>query len=94
MLRYPLTPVPLSLCHPDGARQNTPIPTLPVKLENCITSSSPGTIDVRIVDGMFFLHLFVDLPPTFGPSAKLILQQVRKQRVTEIHLLFDKQPIY
>ena len=39
---------------------------------------------------MFFLHLFVDLLLTFGPLAKLILQQVCKQRGTEIHLIFGK----
>ena len=39
---------------------------------------------------MFFLHLFVDLLLTFGSLEKFILQQVCKQRGTEIHLLFDK----
>ena len=92
VLRYPLTPVLLSLCHPDGTMQNTPKSKLLVELENCINSCSPGdlTIDVKIVDGMFFLHLFVDLSLTFGSLAKLILQQVSKQRGTEIHLIFDK----
>ena len=92
VLRYPLTPVLLSLCHPDGTMQNTPKSKLLVELENRINSCSPGdvTIDVKIVDGMFFLHLFVDLSLTFGPLAKLILQQVSKQRGTEIHLIFDK----
>ena len=74
VLQYPLTPVPLSLCHPDETMQNTPKSKLLVELQNCINSCSPGTIDVRFVDGMFFLHLFVDLPLTFGPLAKLILQ--------------------
>ena len=90
VLRYLLTPVPLSLCHPDETMQSTPKSKLLVELQNRINSCSPGTIDVRIVDGMFFLHLFVDLPLTFGPLAKLILQQVCKQRGTEIHLIFDK----
>ena len=73
MLRYPLTPVLLSLCHPDGTTQNTPKSKLLVALENRINSCSPGTIDVKIVDGMFFPHLFVDLPLKFGPLAELIL---------------------
>ena len=42
--------------------QNTTKSKLLVELENHINSCSPGTIDVRIIDGMFFLHLFVDLP--------------------------------
>ena len=48
VLRYPLTPVPLSLCHPDGTMQKNQVKL--VKLENCINSCSPGTTDVRIVD--------------------------------------------
>ena len=42
--------------------QNTTKSKLLVELENHINSCSSGTIDVRITDGMFFLHLFVDLP--------------------------------
>ena len=39
---------------------------------------------------MFFLHLFLDLPLTFGPLEKSILKQVCKQRGMEIDLLFNK----
>ena len=59
-------------------------------LENRINSCNIGPIDVRIVNGMFFLHHFVNLPLTFGPLAKLILQQFWKQRGTEIHLIYNK----
>ena len=90
MLRYPLTPFPLSLCHLDGTMQNTPQFKLLLELENCINSSSLGTIDVRTANGIFFLHLFVDLPLSFSPLAKFILQQVCKLKSTEIHLVFDK----
>ena len=57
-----------------------------------INSCSPRPTDVRIVNGMFFLHLFVDYLLRFGPLAMLILQQICKQRITEIHLVIDKNP--
>ena len=56
-----------------------------------INSCSPKTIDIKIVNGMFFLHPFADLPLIVGPLEKLILQKVSKQRgelsCTEIHLI-------
>ena len=61
-----------------------------VELDKRINSCSPGTIDKRIIDGIFFLHLFDDLPVIFGPLEKLIFLQVCKQRGMEIHLVFDK----
>ena len=39
---------------------------------------------------MFFLHLFVDLPATFGELAKYILQRICKQKGNQIHMVFDK----
>ena len=89
MLRYPLIPVRLSLCHPDGTMQNTPKSKQLFELEKWINSCSSVTIDIRIVDVMVFLHLFADLLIIFGPYI-WILKQVFKQRDTEIHLLFDK----
>ena len=90
VLKYPLTPVPLSLCHPDGIMQKTPKSKLLLELEKRIATRNPHNIDIRIIDGMFFLHLFVELPPTFGALAILILKQVCKQKGNEIHLIFDK----
>ena len=56
-----------------------------------INSCSPETIDIKIVNGMFFLHPFADLPLIVGPLEKLILLKVSKQRgklsCTEIHLI-------
>ena len=90
VLKYLLTPVPLSICHPDGIMQKTPKSKLLVELEKRVNPRSPGTIDIKIIDGMFFLHLFVNLPATFGALATLIFKQVCKQKGNEIHLVFDK----
>ena len=89
-LKYPLTPIPLSLCHPDGIMQKTPKSKLLIELERRVQPSNPEFIDVKIIDGMFFMHLFINLPSKFGDAAKCILQQLCKQAAKEIHLVFDK----
>ena len=43
-----------------------------------------------MIDGMFFLHLFVELPPTFGALATLILRRVCRQSGNEVDLVCDK----
>ena len=53
-LTYPLTPVPLSLCHLDGSMQKTPKTKLLQELEKRVKSTSPSHIDVTIIDAMFF----------------------------------------
>ena len=68
VLRYPLTPLPLSLCHTDGRIQSTPKSTLLNEIEARVTCVLPEYIDVIIVDGMFFVHLFIDLPSTISQS--------------------------
>ena len=47
-------------------------------------------IDVRIPNAIVFLHLFVNLPPTFAALVKLILKQVCQKTSIEIYLVFDK----
>lgn len=56
VLQYLLTPV--LLCHPDWTLQNTPKFKQQLELEKLIDSYRPGTIHVRIVDGMFLLLIF------------------------------------
>ena len=55
-----------------------------------VQSAAPGNIDITIIDGMFFLHLFPDLPSTFGSVASHILRQICRQKGNETHLIFDK----
>ena len=66
VLKYPLTPVPLSLCHVDGSMQKSPKAALMKHLETKVVSQPPLSIDVTIIDAMFFLHLYQNLPATFG----------------------------
>ena len=60
------------------------------ELENKVQSVAPGNIDITIIDGMFFLHLFPDLPSTFGFVASHILRQICRQKGNEIHIIFDE----
>ena len=76
ILKYPLTSVPLSLCHIDGTMQKTPKTKLLQELENRVKFIGPTYVDVTIIDGMFFLHLLIDLPQTVGQTATVILRKV------------------
>ena len=60
-----------------------------MELENRINFCGPGTIDVKIVDSMFFLHLFVDLSLTFSPLEKLI--KIASKEVQKSILYLIKQ---
>ena len=90
ILTYPLTPVPLSLCHLDGSMQKTQKTKLLQELEKRVKSTSPSHIDVTIIDAMFFLHLLFDLPQTFGQIATVILKRVCNVKSRVIHLVFDE----
>ena len=87
---FPLTPIPLSLAHIDGGMLKTPKAKLLKELEQRIESDEPPFVDVYIADGFFFLHLFVDIPSSFGALAKKILTKLCSQNAREIHILFDK----
>ena len=65
VLKYPLTPIPpLSLCHVDGSMLKTTKVALLTDLEKRVQCNDPPSVDVLIIDGMFFLHLMHDLPAT------------------------------
>ena len=72
VLKYPLAPIPLSLCHVDGTLQKTQKSKLLTDLEGFIVHTEPRTINVIIVDAMFFLHLINDPPTTFGDISKFV----------------------
>ena len=84
VLTYPLTPIPLSLCHIDGKMNKTPKSTLMKELEKSSILSNPQSNDVAIVAGMFFLHLLSNLPETFGAVSKAIF----KNLCSSFYLLF------
>ena len=54
LFKFPLTPVPLSLCHVDGSMLKTHKLKLMRELEQRIFTTDPGHADVTIVNGMFF----------------------------------------
>ena len=90
ILSYPLIQVPLALSHADGLMQKTPKVKLLHELEAQVKSTPPSKIDTTIIDGMFFLHLLVDLPSSFGQVAMHILKRVCSSNSNTIHLVFDK----
>ena len=91
ILKYPLTPVPSSLCHIDGNMNKTPKAKLLDHLEKTTTvSRHPVTVHVLIIDGMFFLHLLQDLPETYGSISRFILKRICTLRASRIDVVFDK----
>ena len=80
ILKYPLTPVPLSLSHADGTMQKTVKVKLSNELQKRVKTVNPTGVDVTVIDGLFFLHLLIDLPTNFGSIASFILHRVCKQK--------------
>ena len=90
VLSFPLTPTPLSLSHADGTMLKTQKSKLMEELESRISSEKPNHVDVIIIDAMFFLHLWKNLPATFGSIARFLLIKTFAQKGNKIHLAFDK----
>ena len=59
-------------------------------LEGIIVHTEPRSINVNIVDALFFLHLINYLTTTFGDIRKFILSRLCKLECDQIHLVFDK----
>ena len=60
------------------------------ELESRIFNEKTNHVDVTIVDAMFFLYLWKDLPATFGTFARFLLIKAFAQKGNNIHLVFDK----
>ena len=90
VLSFPLTPRPLSLSHADGTMLKTQKGKLMEELESRIFSEKPNHVDVIIIDAMFFLHLWKDLPATFGTIARFLLIKAFAQKRNNINLVLDK----
>ena len=90
VLKYPLTPVPLSLSHVDGTMQKTPKSALMAHLEARIKSTPPTSIDVTVIDAMFFLHLHTNLPISFGGVSTYLLKRILDCTSNIIHFVSDK----
>ena len=89
LLKYPLTPVPLSLCHFDGSPRTTSKSVLAKSLEKSVITLEPHHVDAILVDGFFFLHLYKELPGTLGRLAYFVLCKLCQLEATRIDVVFD-----
>lgn len=70
ILTYPLTPVPMTLCHLDGSIFKTVKAALIKLLDKNIPSSAPAHTDVCLIDGFYLIYCMKDVPKTFGNISK------------------------
>ena len=73
---YPLTLIPLRLCHIDGKMSKTTKSTLMKELEKSRVLNHPEMVDVVTADEMFFLHLLSNLPETSELSRSILRNSV------------------
>ena len=78
LLTYPLTPLSLSLCHAHGSLLHSLKAALWHRLESKIVSSPSSSVDMAIVNAVFFINLQVNLPPNFDEVARYIPAQLTK----------------
>ena len=92
VLKYLLTPVPLSLSHVDGTMQKIHKATLMKPLESEVTATPPPSINTTIIDASFVLHLQTSffLPSSFGAIAHMLLQKLMYVEGDVIHFVTDK----
>lgn len=90
VLTYPLTPVPLSLCHIDGTMCKTDKSALLKLLQNNIDKEPPQRIDVIVFEGFFLLHVMKEMPLTFGKISKKNLQMIVANQARTIVITFDR----
>ncbi|XP_047992980.1 uncharacterized protein LOC125231567 [Leguminivora glycinivorella] len=91
MLCYPITPLPMSMCHLDGSVHKTDksaIVKCLEKLYDC--TETPKTLDVVIVDGFFLLHIIHDIPATFGGISQKILRILTSFKAPRVDIIFDE----
>lgn len=90
ILSYPITPVPLSMCHFDGGICKTQKSVLMKSLEKGVQHNLPSHIDILIIDGFFLLYTMNNVPKTFGNIAKKLLQMVTQLKATRYDVIFDQ----
>lgn len=90
ILAYPISPVPLALCHPDGGFCKTNKSVFVKCLEPNINQELRRNTDVFLIDGFFILHSKKEVPKTFGSISKKFLQMASKYSSQRIDIIFDK----
>lgn len=90
ILSYPITSVPLSMCHLDGTICKTDKSALMKCLEKEVEHDEPPRIDVFIIDGFFLLHTMRNVPKTFGNISKRMLQMATQLKASRIDVVFDR----
>nr|XP_037875934.1 uncharacterized protein LOC105842686 isoform X2 [Bombyx mori] len=90
ILSYPITSVPLSMCHLDDAICKTDKSALMKCLEKEVQHEQPHHIDVIIIDGFFLLHTMKNVPKTFGNISKKLLQMATQFQASRINVIFDQ----
>ena len=90
VLSYPLTPVPMFLCHIDGTMYKTDKAVLMKMLEKKIATQSPDSVHIKIIDGFFIVHLMKDVTKTFGGISKKILHKITNTSAPRIDVVFDR----
>ncbi|GBP29521.1 hypothetical protein EVAR_93318_1 [Eumeta japonica] len=90
VLAYPLTPVPLALCHIDGTICKTDKSVLLKILEKEIDSNPPERCDVIVYDGFFIMHSIRDVPSSFGNISKKLMQVFTANSADTVIIAFDR----
>ncbi|KAL4703623.1 hypothetical protein ACJJTC_007650 [Scirpophaga incertulas] len=90
-LSYPITTVPLSLCHEDGTIHKTQKSAMVEILKaNVNCEDVPRRFDVVIFDGFFLLHTFKNIPKTFGGISKKIMSLLTATHASRVDIIFDQ----
>jgi len=91
-LKYPLTPIPTSMCHLDGTMYKTDKSALMKILEQKISQPNvpPEYPDVVIIDGFFVLHLMREFPKTFGSISTMFSKNITGYKANRIDIVFDQ----
>lgn len=90
VLSYPITPMPLSMCHIDGAICKTQKSSVMKSLENGVEHIAPDRVDILLIDGFFLLHTMKNVPKTFGGISKKMLLLVTQFAATRYDVIFDQ----
>ncbi|CAH2015292.1 unnamed protein product [Acanthoscelides obtectus] len=93
VLSFPLTPMPTSMCHPDGSICKTDKAQLTKLIEKKLETAidqQPSSFDISIVDGFFMLHLMKEIPQTFDGIAKKFLSAISQMKSVRIDVIFDQ----